>query len=647
MLQPDLFGSEKHRQLLKDERVRREVSNPTKSQVLASGRLFIQFRWIAATTLGVVGVVASALDFPVPWSVVLALSLVLLAGNFLFKAMADRIGRGSEEVSGRILQTFNLGQVVLDWGVLLFLIHWTGGIESPTVYFFFVHLVMTSILQPMWQVGLMALVGVVVISGLFHLEALNVLPHHFLSEHQSLRYTELRLVWAVTAVLTAGSVSLVLLTRWVAALVRRRMVELAAVKVNLEDANQKRLAIVATIKTLGEAQELDALLEQSAREALQLWGIRGAAIGLWNAEEQKFTLGAVSGLEPPANTDPLDFVNRPEMVERMRQAKATIIPDVDIDPAVYSSAMGAWFMDNRQHSVLVMPLQVGAASVGVFLLTCDCVDRFGDDEVSHFRVYCDLLAAGIESARAHRLLLEHSRARNWFFHRVAHDLRSPVGAMRSMLSLVEEGYVTEPTEVRSLVTRVNQRAVLLESLVNDLLALAEDRMKAQTTESEPLDLSGVFSEICDLFRTEAEKKGVSFVGPEPPLAASTFIKANRQSIERVLNNLLSNAVKYTRPGGSVRVATKAIDSRVQIVVSDTGIGIPLDSQGHLFEEFFRARNARELTPIGTGLGLRITRNLVEEMSGTLRFTSVENEGSTFAITLPVIPSFEVSPKPST
>jgi two-component system phosphate regulon sensor histidine kinase PhoR len=106
-----------------------------------------------------------------------------------------------------------------------------------------------------------------------------------------------------------------------------------------------------------------------------------------------------------------------------------------------------------------------------------------------------------------------------------------------------------------------------------------------------------------------------------------------------MNNLVSNAVKYTRKG-EVRVQAERTDGFARIVVSDTGIGIPQDAMPQLFQEFFRAQNAKEIQEKGTGLGLSIIKDLVERYNGTIEVDSVEGQGTTFTLLLPLAKQIE-------
>jgi signal transduction histidine kinase len=106
-------------------------------------------------------------------------------------------------------------------------------------------------------------------------------------------------------------------------------------------------------------------------------------------------------------------------------------------------------------------------------------------------------------------------------------------------------------------------------------------------------------------------------------------------VKSVWSNLLSNAIKYTPEGGQIRVLLRRADSYLLGQISDTGIGIPDEAKSQLFNEFFRARNAKELNITGTGLGLAIVKQIVEGAGGNIWFESQVGRGTIFSFTLPI------------
>ena len=132
--------------------------------------------------------------------------------------------------------------------------------------------------------------------------------------------------------------------------------------------------------------------------------------------------------------------------------------------------------------------------------------------------------------------------------------------------------------------------------------------------------------------TPARAKGLTLALECPDKALAVW--GDKEELDRLLNNLLSNAVKYT-PHGAVQVSLERVNGAARIVVSDTGIGIPKDALPHLFHEFYRAPNARQVEESGTGLGLSIVKGLVDRYSGTIDVKSAEGQGTTFTLTLPL------------
>jgi signal transduction histidine kinase len=217
---------------------------------------------------------------------------------------------------------------------------------------------------------------------------------------------------------------------------------------------------------------------------------------------------------------------------------------------------------------------------------------------------------------------------------ITHELRSPVQVTSSLLNVLSRGYVGDLNDRQAdLVDRARARIQALETLIDDLLDLASGKADGPADlERGPVSLSEVLHEVCMRYEPLAGEKGLSvqYSGLEDRL----IVCGDREELDRIFNNLVSNAVKYTQTGG-VEVRTERTDGWVRITVADTGIGIPADALPRLFQEFFRARNAKASRETGTGLGLAIVKDLVERYGGRVEVESVEGMGTTFDVLLPV------------
>jgi signal transduction histidine kinase len=242
------------------------------------------------------------------------------------------------------------------------------------------------------------------------------------------------------------------------------------------------------------------------------------------------------------------------------------------------------------------------------------------------------LAKSQELEAANERLRRVDAERTRFMTLVTHELRAPVGTIYTCVELALAGFAT-PEVVRDILTRVRRRAAELSELISDLLRLARAREEASRDEGvrlvQPAD---VLESVVQLMRAEANSKDLFLsVDVNPDLAP---VRANPDRLKLVWTNLLSNAIKYTEPGGIVAVALKQTNEHLVGTVRDTGIGIPPEDRRRVFEEFYRADNARETCPVGTGVGLAIVQRIIENWGGKIWVESELGLGSKFTFVLP-------------
>jgi two-component system, OmpR family, phosphate regulon sensor histidine kinase PhoR len=221
-----------------------------------------------------------------------------------------------------------------------------------------------------------------------------------------------------------------------------------------------------------------------------------------------------------------------------------------------------------------------------------------------------------------------------FLRRVTHDLRQPIAAARTILSVLADGSAGPLSPPQAdLVGRAERRLDFLQALVDDLidLAMAQHRPGTDAAHSCP-SLGQLAADVCGRFEAAARAHGVALEcdAPANPLA----VAADAADIALALDHLVSNAVNYS-PGGTVRVSVGADRDTARLVVSDTGIGIPDEARLHLFDEFYRADGARALDPLGTGLGLAIVKAVVDRCGFTIDVESAEGRGTTVSVRIPL------------
>lgn len=223
-----------------------------------------------------------------------------------------------------------------------------------------------------------------------------------------------------------------------------------------------------------------------------------------------------------------------------------------------------------------------------------------------------------------------NRAKSEFLSRMSHELRTPLNAVLGFGQLLEIEPLNETQ--RDSVDHILKGGRHLLDLINEVLDISRIETGDLALSPEPVRLTELTQEVLALMRPLAEQRGIQLVLDRPEGCAG-YVFADRQRAKQVLLNLLSNAVKYNRPRGTVAISCDSTESRFQVSVTDTGMGIPTERLGLLFTPFERL-GAEHSSEEGTGIGLALSKRLAEAMSGTLTVDSVLGRGSTFTVDLP-------------
>ena len=210
---------------------------------------------------------------------------------------------------------------------------------------------------------------------------------------------------------------------------------------------------------------------------------------------------------------------------------------------------------------------------------------------------------------------------------VAHELRTPVATLQSHMEAMIDG-IWDPDVER--LRSCKEEIVRIGKMVGDLEKLARYESENATLEREYFNLPELVKRQLQNFENEFFTKNITvdFKGSEE------VVFADRDKISQVVVNLLSNALKYTQPGGRVQVAVKGSGDVAELVVKDNGQGIPEEDLPYIFERFYRADKSRNRTTGGSGIGLTITRTIVEAHGGTIEVHSIIDAGTEFIVKLP-------------
>ncbi len=223
-----------------------------------------------------------------------------------------------------------------------------------------------------------------------------------------------------------------------------------------------------------------------------------------------------------------------------------------------------------------------------------------------------------------------------FLDVVAHDLKSPLSAIETMVTSLLDAYGPEMNEdTKDTLERIPKRTRDLIRFIQNLMDFSRIHGQEEIREHfRPLNFLPVVTSTVEMYMDQALDKNISMtVQAEPNIP---LIMGSREHLERMAANLISNAVRYTPENGSIKVKVGVENGDAILTVADSGIGIPEKDMPQIFEEFYRSANARKENSSGTGLGLPIVKFIVEKHGGSISVNSVEGEGTVFTVRLPAV-----------
>lgn len=264
--------------------------------------------------------------------------------------------------------------------------------------------------------------------------------------------------------------------------------------------------------------------------------------------------------------------------------------------------------------------------------------RFGHPLPRIVQVHVTPLPTAPEAAEATYLVVltdlselrRLEQVRSDFVANVSHELRTPLASIRANAEALMEVPPEDIAMQQRFLHTIVQQTERLTRITDDLLVLAQAEARPVPL-TQPVVLAAVVQSLLQQLKPQADKASVEIVAQVPE---DFIVYAQRDYLEQILWNLLDNAIKYNRPGGRVTVRAQHTPEGSEIIVEDTGIGIPHEHLSRIFERFYRVDKARSRATGGTGLGLSIVKHLVESHGGKVWVESEWNVGSRFGVVLP-------------
>ena len=236
-----------------------------------------------------------------------------------------------------------------------------------------------------------------------------------------------------------------------------------------------------------------------------------------------------------------------------------------------------------------------------------------------------------------------NEAKTEFLQRMSHDIRTPINGIRGLVNMADH-YAEDMEKQTEFRTKVKEASNLLLELVNDVLDMSKLESGEIVLEEIPFNLSSISREVFVVIEQMAAEQNIRVVWEKKEITHHDFI-GSPGYVKRVMMNILSNAVKYNRENGQIYISCVEIPSEqpemttMEFVCRDTGIGMAEEFQKHIFEPFAQEHTGSRAKFAGTGLGMAISKKLVEEMGGTITFESEKGVGTTFVIRVP----FKIDP----
>ncbi len=394
-----------------------------------------------------------------------------------------------------------------------------------------------------------------------------------------------------------------------------------------------------TVSTVLNPEELLQSVVDLARER---FGLYHAQIHLFNDTKDTLILAAGAGeigrkMVDAQHAIPAD--SESSLVARAARERTAIISnDVNSDPGYQPDP---YLPETR--SEMTIPMIVGDQVLGVFDVQSDVPGDFSDEDANIFTTLSAQVAVSLQNARLYveqsttlTKLRELDRLKNSFLANMSHELRTPLNSILGFADVMLEeldGPLTENMTTDLGLIQKNGQHLL--HLINDVLDMAKIESGRMNLNPEQFFVHSLLDEVTSITSNLASEKNISLF-TEKDSDATVQVFADRTRLRQVMINLVNNAIKFTDQG-NIRLWTARKDGMITIRVKDTGMGIPPDKLEDIFQEFTQVDTSTTRKVGGTGLGLPISRKLIEMHGGRLwaESTGIPGEGSTFFVELPV------------
>jgi two-component system, OmpR family, phosphate regulon sensor histidine kinase PhoR len=590
----------------------------------------VRLRWAVPPTIFACVGFGLLIGFRFAWVPLATVAFGILSYNACLALLLNAIPPNSR---GRYAVDLGLAvvQVSLDYAALLTMLHYTGGVASPLLFFLAFHVVFAAMLFRANAAYVFAAAASTATALLALVELTGLLPTHPVwFKGNTLTLTDrpghvmaILLVFSAAVFVTAGVSNMIM------AHLRKGVISLAQATRRATTLTNKLGSLHVMVEAVSAQRVLDNVLRTVVAELTKVTEVDGITVALANEDDARLRYAAIHGLPAGFDQDHTLDESLGPCSQRVMQGETVVLEQItDKNGSCSLDELAAAGMQ----SALLAPLMVGERSIGMLGAYCHAPNRFGEEDIALFRHAAELVGIAIDDARQAEAIDRLMRERTRLMLQVAHNLRAPLSASITMLETITGAYLGPLSDRQAeYLARISRRLTFMQRTIDEMLALANAHRALPAQAASDVALGEVVSEVTSMFRAEAERKRLQL--DMSCAEALPTLRGDAELLRQLLENLLSNALKYTPEGGRVTVNLGASGAgELVLEVRDTGIGIPVAEQEHLFTEFFRASNARKAHEHGTGLGLPIVKQIAELHGGEVLVDSAQNQGTRVVVT---------------
>jgi len=553
----------------------------------------IKLRWIAIVCVGIGTYISgNVLAIELQGFALYCIAGLLTLYNLTVLLLLNHTAKGKREVSEPAVKRIINFQICADLVLLTVILHFSGGIENPFVFYFIFHMIIASILLSVRESYLQATFAVLLFGLLLLSEYFELIPHYCLKGFvEQCLHKDGVYILGTYFVFATSLYLVVYMTSYIATRLRRAEQALLSSRDYLGrilNGMHEGLVVI----------DRDFTIKDVNGRFLEQYGInRDEAIG---SKCYKISHHADKPCCGPGQMCPaVQVFDTTETVQ--------------VEHTHFNSGSNPHYIELNAFPLFAADGNVEA----VVELSHDITERKRNEQALR---------------EANLLLQRKDRIKDEYVSRVTHDIKGHLASIQGCLAVVRYKAIERlESHDADFINRAYARAAKLSDFVKKLLRLTQMRL-SNKMETKPFSFNDAVRNVVGTVKAKAEDKSITLNCNIAPSIGK--IVGNQFSIEEMVTNLLLNAVKYTPENGTVEISAEDSEGCILVRVTDTGIGIPIAEHSRIFDEFYRADNARTIERDGTGLGLSIVKHIIERHGGEIQVQSEAGSGTTFMITLP-------------